>query len=274
MNRAELTIIVHSTDKFSDCWEPFFKLMSSYWPGCRYPILLNAETKSYAYPGLDIQASRIAAGPADSWPTWSESLLRCLNLVKTDIVLFMLDDFFINGPVDTDTLEFCIGLIRDKGYSNITLTEHGKNRPAIPSEDPRLLMVSPNARYRLSTSPALWRVEALRSYLRPEENGWQFEIFGSQRARRISDTFFIVDPKFLKNNREGVVPYFQARHDSGIVKGQWQRGIEDLFREHKITADFSIRGFHAPLPALLNKYYLVRKLAANPKAIIAGLLGI
>ena len=272
MKTTDITIIVHSTDKFSDCWDPFFKLMGSYWPGCRYPILLNTETQSYAHGGLDIQASRISSAPGASWPTWSESLLRCLDSVRTDIVLFMLDDFFINGPVDAETLDYCIGMMRDHSYSSITLTEHGKYRAAVPGPASRLLAIRQDARYRLNTSPALWRVSALRRYLKPAENAWQFEVFGSWRARRTPDTLLLVDPASLKNNREGVIPYFRALRNSGIVKGRWQRGIEELFRNHDIQVDFSIRGFHEPLPSVLNKYYVLRNLTANPRAVIADWL--
>ena len=264
MNNTDITVIVHSTDRFADCWDPFFKLLRVYWPDCFYPIILNTETRSYTYDGLDIKASRIASTAGAAWPTWSESLLRGLDLVKTDIVLLMLDDCFINGPVDTQSLDYCIRAMRAQGYSSITLTEHGKHRAAVPGPDPRLLDIRQDARYRLSTSPALWRVSALRRYLKPAENGWQFEIFGSWRARRTPDSLLLVDTAYSG----GVIPYFQAVYDSAIVKGKWQHGVEDLFRAHGIETDLPIRGFYTPLPSVLNKYYLLKNLTANPRAVV------
>jgi len=42
-----LTVLVNSTDTFSDCWPPFFQLFKRYWPECPCPIILNTETKDY-----------------------------------------------------------------------------------------------------------------------------------------------------------------------------------------------------------------------------------
>lgn len=272
MKKPGITVLVHSTDRFSDCWDPFFLLMAAYWPDCRYPIVLNAETRTYSHETLSIRCSRIAAEPGSPWPTWSESLLRCLDKIETEHVLFLLEDFFISGPVDTRSLEWAVAAIQDGGYSSITLTEHGKARPAEPGPGPRLLAIRQDARYRLNTSPALWRVDALRRYLRPAENAWQFEVFGSWRARRSADSFLLVDPGATPGG-EGVIPYFQAVHNTGIVKDRWQRGVEDLFRRHGIKVDFSVRGFHKPHHTLVNKFNLVRNLAANPVAVLAGFLG-
>lgn len=265
-----ITIVVQSTDQFSDCWPPFFTLLKAYWPDCRYPIVLNTETKIYAHEGLDIRPS--AVGVKAPWPTWSESLLRCLDGLSTDLVLFLLDDYFLDAPVSGEAVEWCAARIRAGGYSSITLTEHGRNRGSGPGPEPRLLSIRQDAKYRLSTSPALWRTEALRRYLRPAENAWQFEKFGSWRARRTPDSLLLLDPESLGNEGRGAIPYFQAVDDTGIVKGRWQKGVDALFRSHGIAIDYSLRGFHEPLPSVLNKYHLLRKLTANPVRVIVGWL--
>lgn len=268
MNTVGFTLIVQSTDRFSDCWDPFFRLLKIYWPDCRHPIILNTETKAYSFQGFDIRVSGVGEGRP--WPTWSESLLRCLDAVRTDYILFLLDDLFLNAPVKSAEIEWCVGRMRAQGYSSVTLTEHGRQRPAIAGPEPRLLAIQQDAKYRLSTSPALWSVEALRRYLQPAENAWQFEIFGSWRARRTPDTLLLLDPASLNNDGQGAIPYFQGIDDTGIVKGRWQKGVEVHFLAHGINIDHSVRGFHTPLPSVLNKYYLLRKLAANPRSVIAS----
>lgn len=270
--KADITLIVQSTDRFSDCWDPFFRLLKAYWPDFAHPILLNTESKDYSHAGLDIRASLVGARSGEPWPTWSESLIRCLGQVRTEFVLFILDDCFINAPVQSQALQWCAGRMRERGYSNITVTEHGRQRPAGPGPETKLLAIRQDAKYRLSTSPALWRVDALRRYLRPAENAWQFEVFGSWRARRSPDTLLLLDPVSLANSGQGAIPYFQAVDDTGIVKGRWQKGVDGLFRVHGIEVDHSLRGFHSPLPSVLNKYYLLRKLADNPRRVIAGWL--
>jgi hypothetical protein len=268
-----LTIIVQSTDSFSDCWRPFFKLFSYYWPECKYPILLNTETKTFSFKGLNIESTGILRLSQGKWPTWSESLLLCLGRVSTDIIFLILDDFFISGPVDIESFEILMSIMVNRGYSNITLTEHGNQRPALPTNDPYLLSVEQKANYRLSTSPALWRKDILKSYLRDAESAWEFEIFGSRRAWRRPDTLFIANPAAIKNGHDGVIPYFQCTHDTGIVKGRWQHEIKPFFEKHGIDMDYSVRGFNQTLPGFLNRYYLLRRLLMHPMRLVKGLLG-
>ena len=253
------TIIVQSTDSFSDCWPPFFELLSRYWPDCRAPILLNTESKSFSHPPLDIRSTNNASC-SPNWPTWSESLLHALSLVETDYVLLILEDMLPSAPVDVAALERCLQQMERHKHSAVTLTQHGTRRPTKPSADELLLEVTQSARYRISSCPALWRVEALRSYLRPQENVWEFEILGSRRARKRPDSLFIANPAAVGNDGEGILPYFQGAVDTAIVKGRWQRGIEEFFESRGIVVDFEARGFFTPPPWVFKKLRVLMKL--------------
>jgi len=162
--------------------------------------------------------------------------------------------------------------MRDKDDCNVTLTEHGIHRPASPTDNPDLLIVDAGAKYRLTTSPALWSVQALRSYTHRPENAWQFEVFGSWRARRRTDSFYIANPAQLSTGREGVIPYFQAKNDTGIVQGRWQLGIPQLFEQHGIKVDYSERGFIDPESERggASRLRTMRKLLANPRKCLLG----
>jgi len=194
-------------------------------------------------------------------------------MVDTEIILFMLDDFFISRPVEIEALQRCLEVMQGQRYSNITLSEHGHERPARETDHPLLLKVEQRARYRVTTSPALWRKPALRAYLRKNENAWEFEIFGSRRAWKKTDTFFIVDPRALKNGAEGVIPYFQSVHDSGIFKGKWQKEIRPFFRDEGIEVDYSNRGFYSPLPGFRLRLLLFKRLIGNPVKLFRGVIG-
>lgn len=269
----DLTIIIQSTDSFSDCWEPFFTLFQKYWSTCHYPIILNTETKNFSHSSLNIRTSQIMRYAGSKWPSWSKSLLLCLDLVETDIVLFMIDDFFVSGEVEVEALYRFLQIMIERDYSNITLTEHGYKRPTLATENPLLLAVHPRAKYRVTTSPALWRKETLRSYLRAYENAWEFEIYGSRRAWKRPDSFFIANPDLLKNGTEGIIPYFQGTFDTGIVKGKWQPQIKTFFESHNIRIDYSDRGFYHPLPGVPNRYFLMKKLLVHPLRFVRGIFG-
>jgi hypothetical protein len=269
------SIAVLSTDGFSDCWDPFFTLFARYWDPCKAPVHLITETKTYSHTGLEIRLPLTKGRSHYPWPTWSECLLICLEDVETEYVLIILDDFFISGPVVTDVIDMCVDKMQNEGIPNITLTEHGYKRPAVGTPDPMFLEVAPRARYRITTSPALWSKDALKSYLRRHENAWQFEVFGSRRSWRRKERFLIVNPEILGNTGEGAIPYFKRGPvDSGIVKGKWQEDVVEFFRDNGIDMDFSKRGFFKPLPGILNKYHLFRKLFTGPVDFGRGMLGL
>jgi hypothetical protein len=122
------------------------------------------------------------------------------------------------------------------------------------------------ARYRISTQAGLWRVDAMKSYLRPEENGWMFEIFGTWRASRRDELFLCAD-----HDPERGGPAIDYLH-TGIVKGRWLRGIQKTFEDNGINIDYSQRGFYAPKHVLLHKLEVGSRLLERPWYFLAQYL--
>jgi len=236
-------LLVNSTDSYADCWIPFFTLFREYWPEPYPPIVLNTETKEFRFPGLDIRCSAVGRGPARRTPTWSESLARCLATIDDDIVLYMQEDYFISGPVDTATIARCAALMRQHELACIRLMECGGAGPWSPSEFDGLWNVDRKADYRVSLQAGLWNTRVLSSYLRKHEDATHFEVYGSRRASRSSrDRILCVDRDVFTGQRQ-VIPY----SPTGIVKGKWNRGaVVDLFADHGIAVDFGRRGFYTP----------------------------
>lgn len=273
MKNTDFTIVVATSDEFQDCWTPFFVLFKKYWPNCDHRIILSTGEESFVYPGLDIH-SAMADRRSNEKATWSQRLLVSLDSVKTELVLLLLDDFFLNGPVDVETVNECCRIMQDEQHSLITLTNHDTMRRSKPTANPLLEEIDRKSPYRVSTSPALWRKTSLMSYLRPSENVWMFEIFGTRRSYRIKDSFYRVNDKQISKRHAEVIPYFQTDiGDTGIIKGGWQHGIEPLFESSGITINYAERGYYKNLPSLLNKYYLIRKLLQHPRQLVPGLLG-
>ncbi len=272
--KPEITLLVASWDGFADCWEPFFRLLSKFWPQCPYPIALTTERQSYSFPGLNIISCRVNQHRPERL-TWSEVVQAALEQnVSSELVLFMMDDFFINGPVDQATIDQCAALMQRHGYSCVTLTNHDQSRVHHPTDQPLLNRVDDRSPYRVTASPALWRKAALLRYLKPAENAWMFEKFGTRRSYHLQDSFFRVNESALSPGYREVIPYFWTpESDTGIVKGKWQAGIEALFESAGIEMDFSIRGYYRRLPWIFNKLYLAKKLMENPRQTLAGLMG-
>jgi hypothetical protein len=263
---AAFTVLVNSTDSYDDCWAPFATLFAKFWPHCRQRIVLNTETKDFRWPGLDLIASRVNAGEPSRVLPWGECLLRCLDLVDTEVILYLQEDYFLSGKVDVETLVALARRMHREGHDHISLTPFSTEKPWYPSDDPLLCSVDPKASFRINLQAGLWRKRALRRHLRRHENPWQFEVWGTKRSHRIRDSFLCVNPEALKRGEISIVPYVPT----GIVDGQWYaEAVVSLFREHDIQVDFAPRGFHdLAVPRVRLRPWLGRRAWARLRSLI------
>lgn len=238
--RSGFTVLVNSCDAYQDCWEPFFCLFRKHWPDCDAPIVLNTESRSFVFQGLDIRCPCVSR-TAGRQLGWGGRLMRTLDVVETDIVLLILDDFFILSPVQTGVVRGFVDLMASDDLTHILLSEApGPNKP---SPYPLLVARGQRAPYRLSLQVGLWNRDRLKSYLRPHESAWQTELWGSRRAWRKQDSFFCLDVE--GHDRVLPVEYFDT---GGIARGKWiESKVVPLFKAHGIGVNFSERGFYDPM---------------------------
>jgi hypothetical protein len=241
-----LTVIVNSTDSFSDCWDPFFALFAAYWPDCPYQLVLNTELKDFRYSGLNVRASRVGASQVPGSAGWSESLIRCLSYLDTDYILYLQEDYFLNARVDQRLISEYADIIAREQYSHIRLMELPSNEAYSPHPQYPLIWGLPQrAVYRISLQAGLWSRKQLLSYLRPGESGWQFERWGTRRAQATPDSFFCQNLDDFNRSGRYVIPYMPT----GLIHGKWyEPAVVDLFDRHRLNMDYSVRGFWRPSP--------------------------
>lgn len=274
MQTISFSILVNTCDKFEDCWEPFFKLFSFYWPDYKGKIYLNTEYKTYEYGNLDIISIKSCEIKQDAHKiTWSECLKRSLEAIDSEIVLYMQDDYFLKDTVKSDLVEMYSGLMTEnKEIDCLHLTDQAVIAAEKSKKFNGLYTVASNQNYLISCQAALWRKKTLLSYLRVYENAWQFEEFGSQRAAKQKHNFYVVDRNFVKFNKYEIIPYIFT----GIIQGRWFEEVVPLFEKHNIQIDYSKRGFvnEAPkkkLPSILTNHWkripvLIKNFFYNKKA--------
>lgn len=264
------SILVNSCDSYEDCWHPFFSLFAKYWPNYKGQIVLNTERKNWPFPGLNIKCAKVQLDTSERKLSWSECLLRALDHIDTPLVLYLQEDYFLERPVNSTLIdEFAELMVRDNSIKHIGLTHFGSQGPFEQTPDERLWKIGKRSAYRVSTQAALWQVETLRSYLRPEENAWMFEIFGTRRARHRTETFLTVNRDLYNPKATPIIQYMHT----GIIKGKWHPKIPALFEPHGIKADFEKRGFYKEEHWLTRKVGTLKKLASNPVAFVRGMAG-
>lgn len=231
-------VLVSSCDAYADCWMPFFTLFAKYWQPYQHEIFLNTETRPFAFPNLDIRCPRVGL-TARGDLAWSDRLMRCLDVIPYDIVLYVQEDYFINDAVDVAMIDRLVELMERDGIHHISLMR-GRRRGST-SQYEFLDEIDRRADYRVSAQAGLWRVPTLKSYLRRHENVWELEWYGTRRAWRRPDSFYYVNRDYEAKFGKSVLPY----RPTGVVHGRWARPVvEDLFAANEISIDYSRRGFY------------------------------
>ncbi len=255
---TRFTLLVSSSDAYEDCWIPFFALLSKYWPKCDHPIVLNTNTKDFSYPGLDITCPMVSERYGRNLP-WGARLKKSLEFVQDDIILFMLDDYFIQSPVVVDKVEELVELMKKDNLSHIML--YPIPGPNHMSQYPMLVERGQMAEYRFSFQVGLWRKERLASYLRDHEDPWHAERWGTRRAWRVKDSFYCIDEAYYA--QEG--PIIDYLVTGGMIGGKWAgESIVNLLKSNDIAMDFTKRGFYKKDESSGFLYGLKKRLESIP----------
>lgn len=255
-----MAVFVNTSDGFSDCWEPFFKLWRTYAGDLReIPIYLNTERLDYDIDGLNVQATRVWPEDECQRPTWSACLERGLAQIPEEQVLYLQEDYFLTQPLRADWIMRAGALLKAQPqYDAVYLNKYGPQFEGGPAIGDGFVSIPRRSKYLLSTQAALWKRDALRAHIQCWENGWMFEKFGTWRAARAGCRFASVTPRIM--GEQPVIDYIYT----GVMKGHWHGDCPALFMAHGINIDFSCRGFYRSKGALKTKYEVLRKLIQDP----------
>ena len=239
----KVTLIVSSCDKYSDLWNPFFTVLKAEWQGLEHiHIVLNTESKSYSYKGLNISTFQLYREGEN--PSWTERLRKTLERVGTKYVITLLDDFFMMGKVDSQKiLKHIEWMEKDQRVSVFsymeTFTNNIQDRKYESFERRPLI-----ALYKFNCQAALWRRTRLISYLKNNESPWEWETYGNWRSYRHPFHKFY---SYIEGENY-VFPYIYKVGETsfgglGLYRGRWYLPyVQPVFEKHGIEIDYSIRG--------------------------------
>lgn len=225
------TVLVCSCDAYSDLWVPFFKLLKIQWPDRPYPIVLNTETKSFEFEDMEIITPHFKGAKEMSW---GERLINVLNTIESEYVLLLLEDYFLQEPVNQGMIDQCLNwMINDHMIACFYLIE-ARGGLRVESDDyPGFEKRKRKERYKISAQASIWRKELLLKYTSPaDQTAWDWEMIGSQRCEDYTEAFYSVMP-----DGEPAFKYY-----SEIRRGKWMRKIK-VFEKYGIDVDYDERGF-------------------------------
>lgn len=264
------SILINTCDKFEDCWNPFFKLWKLYWPDCNGTIYLNTEFKDYSYPGLNIIPVKGCVGKSykGKFATWSQCLKWALEKMDTELVLYLQEDYFLTGKVNNEMIEHYVGYMTEhKDVPCIQLTTAGIPTCEIADDKDHLHYSNPNYFSYVCCQASIWRKEIILKILREHETAWNFEWWGSKRAKYLGMKFLTINHNWIKEGHD-IIPYIKT----GVIGGKWYRPVIELFNNHEIQIDYNKRGFFEGGKPSLKKRIKTKFTVWRPKSILEILI--
>lgn len=239
--KQKITILVNSCDKYEDAWFPFFECLWHFAGDLPYPIILNTETKQFVSPHYNV---KVVNNP--NKVSWSVRLLTVLDQINTEYVLFLLDDYFLQEPFDSERLSNVISYM-DKnakvGFVDIkprwaSSKEEYEENKAKYSRAQDEFVVRQNKQFNITCAPGVWRTSVLKSLLRPHEDIWSFEKYVGIRARAHN----VVVVRFLTRFPAIYEYEDQIWGTKGITAGKWLPGNLPFFDQLGIEINYEKLG--------------------------------
>lgn len=248
-------VLVCSSDGYEDAWMPFFTLFSKYWGDCPYKIVLNTETKSYSYDGLDIICYTPYKNLSDKQIKkipYGKRMIDTLSKMDCKYVILLMEDFFLKSKVNNARISEILGWMDEdptiatfnmsytfNDYNTISETYKGFRRAANYSD------------FKQNMMPGIWRKDVFETSWRKYESPWDWELFGTIRTFNNGLTYYLSDYHNKYN------PVFAVRDPEvgafGITSGKWTMDAVKIIQSNNINVDFNARGI-LDNESILNKY--------------------
>ncbi len=223
MNTA---VLVPSYDKFSDLWPIASTCFERFWPDRTIPMYWMTN-------GAPVPANTIPVQvPAGERRDWGLGIIRALEQIPADKILFWIEEVLLLSPVNNALVEEAARWLDDSRVSVVNLTRY------YYGEQYRMTHGSfaevPNKRFAVMAMPAMFDKFVLIDLLRINPDPPEFE-------RMTAGTFRARYP-----DQRALVPC--EKHfrfcDNLLVFGLWRKCALNHLQELGIAVDPRVRGIY------------------------------
>ena len=152
---------------------------------------------------------------------WGARILTALEEVKTEYVIFVLDDYFFSRQIKEEELNGYISLIEKYNADKLILDGHHPDYRLRKLEETDLYILENYSMYLTSIQFGLHKTDFLKKTIKSHYTPWDYEILGSIEVAAL-------DPKILL--KIAPRPYFGA-----LRRGQWEPGIDQFLEEEGLV---------------------------------------
>lgn len=181
---SDFSVVISTCDKFSDLWDAHVLLLNQNWAD------RNVETFLVTDKPTDRTFGHVTVVAAGEGTEITERLRAVLPQVRTEYVLFTLDDYFLTEPISTKAIREDLQIMKKHRIDYLRLfvmtRKSLKNRKAKELE-PGIFLLDNNAGdYIVSLYAGIWRKDFMERTLSKPLNAWQYEVALTTMARQMN----------------------------------------------------------------------------------------
>jgi hypothetical protein len=237
------SIIISTCDKFSDLWDAHVLLLNQNWAD------RNVETFLVTDKPTDRTFENVTVVAAGEGTEITERLRGVMPLIKTEYVLFTLDDYFLTERISTQAVNEDIQIMEKHQIDYLRLfvmtMKSLRNRKAEELEPGIFLLDNHAGDYIVSLYAGIWRKDFMEKTLTKTLNAWQYEVALTNMARQLNarcadsrrGEFPILDVirkgKVLTKARKYFDgnPIYKGNREDMRVKDEWMLEFRTWLRE-------------------------------------------
>jgi len=210
-----------TSNAYLRCLPPFAYLFNQFWGKEQAVKVVRYEVRPNNIPA---NFTNYAIGKQADY-TWSSGLIKYLKDHEGELILLMLEDFFLDSQARQTAIKGAWGYMQ--ANPNIAKIDLTNDRLKVPYTQHKetifqgLIESTPDAPFQTSLQAAIWRKDFLLRFLDPNETPWQFEKKGTKRviAAREAGTF----NGLILGFKNPPMSYINAVGGEGRNSDKWDR---------------------------------------------------
>jgi hypothetical protein len=211
MSDSAFTLLVPSCDAYSDTWPYFFHFLFKYWPEVPTPVVLTTNHLSFDDP-------RVRTIKVGEDRQWGDNLLKALPQVPGDVLMLLLDDFFLNDHVNDAAVRDAVVRFRELNGRYLGVDRFSKQGKPLQDSTWHKILPDPPC---VGLNATIWSAAHL----------WQAENRAKQLAREDQDGHFYIGPE-----GQALLTYQES------IKGLfWKPSTLQFFKREQVPLKLSPR---------------------------------
>lgn len=223
-------ILCMTSDKYIKAVMPFMYLVNKYWKPNPDVLVAGFTPPDFELPA---NAEFYSIGEFADYPVnkWTNALHKVLTHIDDEIVVLMLEDYWLTRPVNTAVVQIMYDYMMQ--FKNVIKVDLRADRLYAHSADKKygnagyvdLVKSMPGSPYHMSLMTGLWRVEHLIKVIQPGQTPWDVEIHGTPVLSHMQDLMVLGT---RQNPVEHALAFRSGEHQQLLLDELPSHDIEEM----------------------------------------------